>query len=84
MYLLSDDHLMQMTCCMRLVWYTSLCCKNQETSATSMKSRQKKEDMQYKHLYIATMQDCKINSGRTPLLLSRVGPFKKHIFGLWL
>lgn len=24
MYLLSDDHFMQMTCCMRLVWYTSL------------------------------------------------------------
>lgn len=24
MYLLSDDHFTQMTCCMRLVWYTSL------------------------------------------------------------
>lgn len=24
MYLLSDDHFMEMTCCMRLVWYTSL------------------------------------------------------------
>lgn len=68
MYLLSDDHLTQMTCCMRFVWYTSLHCGMAKQN----------EDMQYKHLYIVIMQDCKTNSGQAAVLLSTGELLKKE------